>query len=201
MILSGVLEFEVLENFSHRCHGSSFGSRGHKLQCSTARACRLGDFSGVHVLALKIEISGQCQTKSLAKRLVPLMHQVTLSFCHSGLDLQQLCLKTLPGLVEDDQPQLRMYLKHIVSAVATVCLGPHSISFNSDCDRMFSSLFGVLESSYSECTCHLRQGAIALCRFAIGDFWGALTDALVCFFGFLCIFAPRPSQQTFWPRE
>lgn len=44
-------------------------------------------------------------------------------------------------------------------------------------------------SSYSECTCHLRQGAIALCRFAIGDFWGALTDALVCFFGFLCIFA------------
>jgi len=71
------------------------------------------------------------------------------SVCSSMPDYQEPCKATC---LEDDQPKLRMYLKHIVSAVATV------------------------------------QGAIALCRFAIGDFWGALTDALVCFFGFLCIF-------------
>eukprot|EP00435_Cladocopium_sp_Y103_P073417 s1385_g43.t1 len=32
------------------------------------------------------------------------------------------------------------------------------------------------------------QGAVALFRYAVGDFSGALTDALICFIGFLCIY-------------
>lgn len=32
------------------------------------------------------------------------------------------------------------------------------------------------------------QGAVAFFRYAVGDFWGALTDALICFTGFLCIY-------------
>ena len=119
--------FEVLENFSH---GSSFGSRGHQLQCSSARACRLGDFS-VQLnarlpRALQSDLSLRC-----IKRLFPLPFCLVVS--------------------EDSEDTSRSWrwpaeASHVPKAhslcscnsVPGSTYPDHSLSlsFNSDCDRM-----------------------------------------------------------------